>query len=334
MVKTSFGVSYYGCHFPWHVQQDFKELKRAGVGHVVYAAAEYELGFYLESTYAIAAEARKQGIEFFIDFWAHGNAFGGEGGSFFIFEHPETWQVTNTGRRIPVACFNHPTFLSFMRAQVKKVAGHCDGIFLDEPAFYSHIPTKEYGCFCDECEAKFRKQYHHPLAKASAAELMEFRNDELVRFIKNLSSYYKRLAGGKVMICLYPHERDSTLSWERFLTIKSIDIFGSDPYWQDPFWQHIRKTPSFVSEVGVEVVAAARAHRKESQIWIQNFSIKNAAEVGDAVKHAKACVPGYITAWTYKGACYSQLSNKDWRSSWAHLLREYGTKSAKGRARR
>jgi len=326
--KTSFGVSYYGTHFPWHFEQDIKEMKKSGINHIVYAASEYELGFYLDSTIEFAKIAKKHGILFIINFWAHGNAFGGEGGSFFVNEHPETWQVTSQNKKIAVACFNHPIFLEFMLKQLKKITKHSDGIFFDEPAFFSNKKTGEVGCFCDMCKQKFEQQFKKPMLKASDKELANFRNNSLVLFMDTLAKKYKKEnAKGITMICLYPFERDETLSWTDFLNLESIDVFGSDPYWKDPYWiEFINKTPDYVKEVGLKIVQQTKEHEKQSQIWIQSFKIENEQEIYEAVNYAKECNPDFITAWTYKGACYSELANKNWKKSWNLLLKAYNTK--------
>ncbi|MCC7570234.1 hypothetical protein KO465_02720 [Candidatus Micrarchaeota archaeon] len=321
----SFGVSYYGTHFPWHFEKDLKELKASGINHIVFAASEYELDFYLPSTKEIYRISKKYNVEFIVNFWAHGNTFGGEGGSFFIFKNIDTWQVLSSGRIIPKACFNNPKFLYFMKAQIKKIANFSDGIFFDEPAFYNNKKTKEKGCFCKYCKLKFKKQYKKNIENASTKQLTEFKNKSLVCFIDSLAKLYKDLnSKGKTFICLYPAERDETLVWEDFLSLKSIDVFGSDPYWQDPYWlEFINKGPEFVKDVGQKITKECKIGKKQSQIWIQNFKIKNSFDIPKAVEYAKQCKPDYITAWTYKGACYSVLSNKNWKKSWELLLKSY-----------
>ena len=107
------GISYYGSHFPKHIEEDILEIKENNCNYIVIAASEFDLEFYTGAVKDTVNIAHRHGLKVFLDLWAYGGTFGGEAASFFVMKNPDACQISNKGEYLPRACFNNLKFQEF-----------------------------------------------------------------------------------------------------------------------------------------------------------------------------------------------------------------------------
>ncbi|MDP3989994.1 MAG: family 10 glycosylhydrolase [archaeon] len=318
------GISYYGSHFPEHIQADFKEIKEQGCDYVVLAASEYDIEFYQGSLKTMVEQAHSKGLKVFIDLWAFGGAFGGEAASFFIGRNPDSCQVSSRDEHLPRACFNQQKFQDFIEHTINFCLDYLnlDGFFWDEPHFFKSKTDESWGCYCQVCRDKFEQTYHTPMPTDLTPEVADFRNKSCLTFLQKFSKLIKQKKPNVLIsICCFPKSKDKYgFDWDEICQIEEIDIFGSDPYWMTK-----NKDVNYVEEVTKEVVEVAKRHNKKSEIWIQLFKIPQGREdeIKQAVEYAAKQNPDYISAWTFRAAQNSVLECGDWKKSWSTLKEAY-----------
>jgi len=316
------GISYYGSHFPEDIERNLEEIKKAGCNYIVFAASEFEMGFYYPSSKKLVEIVHKKGLKVFLDLWAHGRAFGGEGASFFLMYNQDVSQISNKNKIIPRACFNNEKFRKFIEASIKKgMALGIDGFFWDEPHFQVFQNKEEFTCFCNSCKKKFKKQYNKDIPNTLTEEFKEFKENSILEFLKEYSELIKKTNKNVLIsICVFPQNKDESVSWNKICSIKEIDIFGSNPY-----WLRREKNVNYVRNVTKQVVSITKKYKKMSEIWIQLYKIPKGKEeeISKAIKLVYKEHPDYISAWTFRAGAESTLQCDDWKKCWSKLNESY-----------
>jgi hypothetical protein len=105
------------------------------------------------------------------------------------------------------------------------------------------------------------------------------------------------------------------------LELKSIDIFGTDPY-----WMLLGRDIDFVESFAKKVYNLCKRYDKESQIWIQAFRVAKGREkeIATAIKTVYASGIRNIAAWSYDaGALVTGLGSGDGKKVWQMVKKTY-----------
>jgi len=326
MIKT--GISYYGSHFSDHIEDDMKNIAKHNCSYIVIAASEFDLGFYFPSIKKIAEIAKKNGLEVFLDFWAHGGTFGGEAASFFVMHNPRTCQISNRKRWIPSACHNNPRFQGFMLRTIEKCCTKLDidGIFIDEPHFYFNPEKGVWGCRCRHCKSLFRKKYGTDMPTELTKQVKKFRYESSKAIIKKFCSYIKEINPKLLVTVCSKRSRRPMLTgvkWGDVCSLPSVDIFGSTTYWVRK--KRYVKPESRVGKITQAIVNCTKRYGKKSEVWVQLFRLGKGREdeIARAIDIAASYKPDRIATWTFKGAENSILSCADPAKAWKILGKVY-----------
>lgn len=328
MGAAKLGVSYFGVRNPEHVAEDVRRMVEAGCNVVVHTLSEEDLRFYRETMRHIVALSKGYGLEVYLDPWGVGGVFGGEAFTHFALEHDEARQVLANGAKAPAACPNSQLFRGFMRQWIMTAVDMgADVLFWDEPHFFlpawHGLPPELWACRCPACQDLFLREFGYPLPGALTPEVREFQEHSLYLFIKELTAFAKSL-GVRNALCLLPEWGAPTAverKWEKFASLESIDVFGTDPYW---LWAG-RSFSEF--EFFVQTVKQlAERFNKEPQIWVQACKVRAGEEpwVGKAVRTAYRLGIRNILAWSYLGTAYMSCVRSDQPEKvWAELVQAF-----------
>ncbi|WP_169704302.1 hypothetical protein [Candidatus Kuenenia stuttgartiensis] len=93
-------------------------------------------------------------------------------------------------------------------------------------------------------------------------EVKAFRQSTIVDFLEYLANTASQ-KGLRNSVCLFPttDPRYGIYEWEKVAMIKSMDIFGSDPYW----YAYKKEVTEFVREISSAVLSLSLKHKKEPQ---------------------------------------------------------------------
>jgi len=145
-----------------------------------------------------------------------------------------------------------------------------------------------------------------------------------VDFLKYLCDYAKKK---KVInsMCFLPFENTSTVNdWEKVAKIDTLDIIGSDPYWQKG--QSKKEIKERVGSFAKRIQGLCDKYKKEGQIWILNFNIVKGTEsdITLAIDTAVSAGIQNIAAWSYYGTSQmSTLACDDPEAVWQTLGEAY-----------
>lgn len=334
MIKL--GVSYYGNRIPWHVKEDMQDIKRHNCNFVVHTFSETDLEYYSGTMKEIVALSHGEGIEVWLDPWAVGKVFGGESYSDFLVKNFDARQVSNVGDPLPIACVNNKKFKNFMFEWTKRaIECKADVLFWDEPhmhffpvsALASEHPVA-WACRCKSCQYLFKEKYKKEMSIDWDEEIKNFFLDSIRTFVKDLCDYAKKEKKDiKNATCFLPFENYMVnfKDWEMLSDIKTLDIIGTDPYWQPGnnrqyVYERLKKYSRIVLDI-------AKKLNKEAQVWILNFNIKKGEEplIETAVNAAYEEGIRNLAAWSYYGAGYFSLfPSEDPKLVWDTLGKAYG----------
>lgn len=269
------GISYILTRDVSQAKQDLAEIA-ACCDFVVHTFSETDLYYHRQNMQEIMKLSRGCGLTTYLDPWGVGGVFGGETFSLFVAENPDAC-LKKKGKPLPIADISHKKFKKFMKEWLAiALAMKPDVIFWDEP----HQTGLKYN-------------------QEETSKIIEFLGEmtELVR-----------QQGIKNAICVYPQDdARSAEIWEQILTLKTIDIFGTDPYWL--LWN---KKLEFVEDFAKKVYNRCREQHKEAQLWIQAFKIPagKEPEITQAVDIAARAGIANIAAWSYDcGSLVDQLNS-------------------------
>lgn len=320
------GVSYFGIRNPQHVERDLDQIVEAGCNTILHTFSENDFYYYRQTMHEIVKLSHKRKLEVYIDPWGVGGIFGGEAFTHFALRNDKSRQVLSDGRLAPAACPNNEAFREFMHEWIAAaVEIEADIIFWDEPHFYLPEWYGEdpglWACRCERCQNLFHKKYGYPLPERINTDVRNFKEESLSDFIREMTEVAKS-KGTKTALCLLPEwDNPQKQKWDRYVSLKSLDIFGSDPYWMwagkkfADFEFHVRKVKQLTQK-----------YHKEPQIWIQAVKVRKGEEekVRESVKVAYQNGIKNIMAWSYLGTAYmSWVRSERPQRVWEELKRAY-----------
>ena len=303
------GVSYFGNRIPEHFRErDLPDIVSAGCSYVVHTFSESDLQFYRSAMEEMVAATRQAGLGAYVDPWGVGGVFAGEAFSQFLVRHPETWQVKADGVPVPAACPNNPKFQAFMDGWLEAaVALGPDVVFWDDPHLY--FPPGPVGegtdwtCHCAICRDLFHQRYGHPMPVRMSPEVVEFREETLVEFIR-VGCARAKASGVRSAVGLLPFEdpEHGVMHWEKVVAIADVETLGVSPFWQ-LFGQD---RDSFVGYWTRKLVELCDAYGKAPMVWLQAFLIEEGQEEELARTAEVAYEAGArdVAAWGYRGCAH------------------------------
>ena len=306
-----FGTSYFGCRFPEHVETDMRYLKECGCSAVLHTFSEEDYFFYRDTMKEIVEVSHRQGLKVYVNPWAVAGVFGGEAFSRFLVQNPETWQLCSDRKRYPTACLSHPKLRQFLLDWVEAAAYiGADAVMWDELhwflpfLFLESNPQKIWGCRCEYCRHLFHEQFGYIMPEIQTSDVLSFQYTQMRRLLFELSDAVaaKGLKTSVCFLCNTDNFPDNFSQWDDIAGHKSIDIVGTDPYWE--LGRPMKRSPEeFISFYANKIAEIARKHNKEPQLWIQLYGLKNHYElVQQAAKLAADASIRNIFSWCYRGA--------------------------------
>ncbi len=325
MVET--GVAYFDVRTLRHVRADLDDMAAHHCTYVVHCLTETDLLYYRQTMREIVDATHEAGLEAWVDPWGVTGIFSGETLTRFPLDHPEAWQVLSDGRRVPAGCPNHPATRQFLRnwvAAAAEVGG--DVLFWDEPHFYVPFMRGDrsgaWACRCETCGERFRQRTGHAMPGELVDEVQAFREASLIELLAELSAEGKRL-GLRNSLCLFPTgfaaaglpELEERLAkaaggsnpfiqfglsdWDAAAAIPDLDIFGTDPYW----YLLGAEPEAFMRAFTRRALEAAGRHGRQTQIWVQAFSVPEGREeeLGMGLRVAAEMGASHLAAWSYDG---------------------------------
>lgn len=250
---------------PEVVRQDFEQIRAAGANSLLYTIHEQEEQRWQRDFERGLRLAQDVGLKVHLGLGRFGNLFAGPSlmPSWYTFRHPQSRVMDQHGRYHELSCFNHQSFRSWLFREIEHylTTYPINGILLDEPR------GLEVTCYCSACRALC----------PDVTDLARFRRRALIEFLGELCSFVKQVDEHvKTTIALHP--QDINLA-EDVASIRHLDVLGGHL-----FWDILREDVANVEPWGRELVQAARAEGKRSQLWLQNFNIDehNQAEMETA----------------------------------------------------
>src|SRR5690625_1478576 len=287
---TTMGTSYFGNRMIQHGKKDLEELKAKGFTDILHTVSENDLKFYRGTMEDIIQLSKEMGFTVTVSPWSIGLVFGGEAFSEFHIHHPEACQVTQEGKKLPHACFNHPDFRRFMKEWVDAVSEMgADYILWDEPHWagqggWYFIEDKEWTCRCEACQTSFLKTFGYDMPAEWNPDIENFRKDVMIDFLDELSRYALGLKV-KNIVCFFPDRKNLVVppEWEKAAGLEAVEIFATDPYWVGADFA----AQEFVDFYVKAAVDIAEKTETKPQLYIQNFRIA-AGKEGDVSKAVEA----------------------------------------------
>ncbi len=337
------GVSYFSSRTLRHVRADLADIADHGCSYVVHCFTETDLAYYRETMREIVQATREAGLGVWLDPWGLCGIFSGETFTRFPLDHPETWQVLSDGRRVGVACPNHPQTRVFLRGWIDAcAAAGGDVLFWDEPHFYVGLWKGDlsgaWACRCDVCLGLFRDRYRREMPQVFTPEVRRFREVSLLELVSDLCRYGGE-KGLRNALCLLPTdlaeygfpEPEQRLrralekrlidapagaleamlhvgvgDFDSAAAIPDLDIFGCDPYW----YLFGTDAEAFMRAYAQAAKAAAQKHGRDLQLWVQAFSVPEGREeeLRTGLRVAAELGATHVAAWSFEGtASMSQI---------------------------
>jgi hypothetical protein len=202
------GVSYFSSRDLDHVRADLRDMADHGCTYVVHCYTETDLTYYRETMRGIVDATHEDGLDAWFDPWGLAGIFSGETFTRFPLQHPDTWQVLSDGRRVGVACPNHPGTREFLRRWTDACAeAGGDILFWDEPHFYSPVWNRDFtpawACYCTHCARDFRDRFGYDQPLEFTPDLKKWREDTLTDLLAELCRHAHSI-GLRNALCLFP----------------------------------------------------------------------------------------------------------------------------------
>lgn len=335
MKNMKLGTSYFGSRIVRHVHEDMKKMTDDGCNFVVHTMSEHDMAYHTGTMADIVKASHDVGLEVFLDPWGIGRVFGGESFSAFVKVYPNCRQRLNFPEgeiKVYKACLNSKTFRDTMVSWIELAAKTgAEGVFWDEPHLFFGEFTPLFGgkkrdiwgCTCEVCKDIFKQQYGYEIPVDFTDDVKAFRQTTIVAFLEYLANEAAK-KGLKNSVCLFPttDPRYGIYEWEKVAMIKSMDIFGSDPYW----YAYQQNVNDFVHRISNEVVRLSKMYRKEPQIWIQGYRVpaQREEEIVTAVDVAYASGIRNIATWSFEGTgCMTYVRSERPDIVWQNVRSAY-----------
>ncbi len=291
MKNIQTGVSYILNRDLSQARQDLAEIATC-CDFVVHTFSETDYYYHRQNMQEIIKVSHQQGLSVYLDPWGVGGVFGGETFSLFVAENPAAC-LRKKGKSIPIADISSPKFRKFMKEWLAAaLAMKPDVIFWDEP--------------------------HQTGMNYKKAEIKK-----IIDFLAEMTALVSQ-QGVKNAVCIYPQkDKNSWQLWEKILALKTVDIFGTDPYWL--LWN---KKLDFVEEFAKKVYNLGKKYDKEPQLWIQAFKIPQGKEqeISRAVEIVAGAGIKNIAAWSYDcGSLVDHLNSADPKQVWQTLKQAFNS---------
>ncbi len=324
------GVAYSDVRNLNHVRKDLQDMVDHHCNFVVHTFSETDLSYYTRVMKDIVKASKGLGLEVYIDPWGVGGIFGGEALSRFIAENLDDRQIMTDGKSAPAACMNSSNFRSFMKLWVETAADlDSDIVFWDEPHFYSvdwfveGATVDQWACCCPTCQKLFEETHGRSMPKEIDTDVIAFREATVVDFFSEMCGHAKE-CGMKNALCVLPDKDPlrGVSDWESLVSIPSLDIFGSDPYWA------MRGLPlePYVRDTTKTAKALCDKHGLELQMWVLAFLIQKGGE--DEVMRAAEIFyeegVRNIAAWSYDGGGWMYTRSENAEKVWENLGKVFG----------
>jgi hypothetical protein len=307
------GVSYFGVRNPRLARQDFDIIAAAGFTHILLTYSEADLQYYPETMDHLVALAAEHGLKSYLNPWGVGRVFGGEAYSELTGRNPGMAQKGPQGEHFIAACPNHPDFVAYMEKWVHTVCQtQVETIFWDEPHFYFEKANPQlWACTCETCQQLFKQEYGFTMPRQLSPEVLAFRENSLLRFLKQVTEWVKN-HGKRNSVCMLPPWFPAGLeNWDLVAAMPSVDEIASDPYWE-------KTTPraeiaSSYGNTAQRLVKLAHQYQKEAQMWIKNYHIVAGTEDYISIATEASIAQGIrnIFAWSYLGSEYMSWLKSD-----------------------
>lgn len=338
MAVTETGVSYYGLSYPEHARRDFEEMKAHNCTAVLLALTEFDVFFWTHNIPRIVDEARKVGLNVYLNTWGIGKFFGGEPPSRFLQEchvHDRQWTAV-TGEPLAAASPSSPAFREYFWGIVDRLAREChaDGFFWDEPHYAMPIDpvgyqsTADWTCRSPITQEIFRNKYGYEMPRTLTEQVRKFRHDQANELLSEAGriakSHNRELS---ITQCSLPAENNYYLSyqrgfddWEAIAANPLYDIFSTSIVvsYDAPLALHRR--------LAEKTVSLARRYEKKPQRWIMSFldsprDISFIKEIAHC--YADAGIES-IFSWTYRAGKGTFLQAPDPDLAWDTLGEAFG----------
>jgi hypothetical protein len=322
------GVSYYGVMYPDRAAPDFDEMLAHGCNAVLLAVSEFDWWFWRRNVAGLVSAAQDGGLRAYIDLWGWGKTLAGEPPSIFLMKDAEHRQHAASGRVYDAVCLNHQGFRDFLVQSIAKIATETEvgGFFWDEP-HYANWHDPDWACRCPTCRVLYEEQTGEPMPEELTPEVISFREDRAVGFLRELSQAVKEANPDlDVITCLLPTQSPliGITDWERIASIPEVDVFATDPYY---FYTGMSREEGleFFRSTGAKAVDLARRNGKRSQLWLQAFRAPEGREEEfvEAVRIADDLGVDSIFAWPYRGGEGSNLESGDPKAVWRAIGAAY-----------
>ncbi|TLD40373.1 MAG: hypothetical protein JETT_3377 [Candidatus Jettenia ecosi] len=329
------GASYFANRILRHVREDMKKMTDDGCNFVVHTLSEHDTLYHSGTMVDIVKASHEAGLEVFLDPWGVGRVFGGESFSTFVKLYPHCRQRLNFPEgeiRTYKACLNSKTFRDTMLAWIELAAKtKAEGILWDEPhlffgeftSLFGGLKRDIWGCTCNVCGDIFKHTYGYEMPLDFTEDVKTFRQMTIVNFLTYLADEASE-KGLKSAVCLFPttDPRYGIYEWEKVAAIKSINIFGSDPYW----YSYKQDVTEFVSRISYDVITLSEKYNKEPQIWIQGYRVpaNREEEITTAIDVAYNSGIRNIATWSFEGTdCMAYVRSERPEVVWHNVRNAY-----------
>lgn len=303
------GVSYFGNRMLDHYRNvDLPEIANGNFDYVVHTFSENDLYYYSDTIASMIEESHWAGLSVYIDPWGVGGLFAGEAFSDFLLKNPIAWQETADGSKIPIACPNNPEFRAFIQSWLNVAVSMApDVIFWDDPHLYVPLQgihqSGDWTCHCTYCKEAFLSAYNRQLPSLIDAEVIEFRQNTIVNFIRFGSAIAARHNVQNALGLLPFEDPEHTIfQWGKIAEISDIDIIAVSPFWQ-VFGANRNE---FVSKWSERIVQICKASGKEPMVWLQAFLVEagHEDEIKGAVEIAYDTGVRNFAVWGFRGCSH------------------------------
>jgi len=317
-------VAYYGCPYPRHLEGDLREIADAGFTSITLCVNEYEWPNLAKVKRMAVEKAHDMGLRVFVD--VHGFGFFVPGHfSIAVPRNPGWWEVDSSGNPYPLrACPNSSGYVNWLKDRVRELVDRLgpDGIFWDEPSLA--VPANwpdAWTCRCPSCMEAFREEYGYEMPGELTGDVMEFRQESLVKFLSEMACEVKSIDGGLTnIVCLMPEHTGmhGIYSWDPVKRLRGVDVFSTDPYW---IWGG--RTFEWFTEWVVRALEASRAAGLKTQIWVELIKVPRGreADVHRSVLRAVELGAEAIATWSFRAEEGSELSCEDPEAAWNAMVK-------------
>ena len=322
------GVSYYGVTYPDRAVEDYSEMADHGCNAVLMAVSEFDWWFWRKNVAKLVDAAKERGFKVYVDLWGCGKTLAGEPPSLFLMNSIDGRQRAASGKTYHAACLNHAPFREHLKRSVAEVITETsvDGLFWDEP-HYANWHDPDWACTCPICSALYRDLHGCEMPLELTPEVVEFRENRAVGFLRELSEHVKETDSSvDVTCCLLPTVSPliGITNWEKVASIPELDTLATDPYY---FHTEMNRDQGlrFFRETSDNCLKLAKKHGKRSQLWLMAFRVPagREAELSEAADIAAELGADSLFAWPYRGGEGSIQESGDPRKVWSTIGETY-----------